>query len=76
MRNSIILKVELFAGTDIKDAAIDLCALAERVGVLCEASFNGVKLWARPGDSPQVMVDKYMVEINKPHGLYRYAKGS
>lgn len=61
---SFILKVELFAGTDIKDAASDLCELSNRVGVLVEGNFNGVKLWARPGDSPIRLVGAYHIELD------------
>lgn len=56
---TLTLKLELFVGTDVRDAASDLCQLAGRVGVLCEADFNGVKLWARPGDNPLRLVDSY-----------------
>lgn len=60
---SFILKVELFAGTDIRNAACDLCELSNRVGVLIEGSFNGVKLWARPNDNPLKLVEAYDKEI-------------
>lgn len=66
---SLTLKVELFAGTDVRDAAGDLCELANRVGVLIEADFNGVKLWARPGDSPQKLEDSYYEQL---HGDSKY----
>lgn len=49
---SITIHVELSAGTMVRDAACDLCSLSDRIGVLVEADFNGVKLWARPGDNP------------------------
>ena len=56
---TLTLKVELFAGTDIRDAACDLCELSNRVGVMTEADFNSVKLWARPGDNPLKLVEAY-----------------
>ena len=56
---SITLKVELSAGTDIREACCDICELAGRVGCLVEASFNGVLLWAREGDNPLVLADAY-----------------
>ena len=60
---TMIVKVELFAGTDIDDAAHDMCRLAGRIGVLCEAPFNGVKLWARPGDNPAKLVEAFHTEL-------------
>ena len=63
---TLTLKLELFAGTDVRDAASDLCQLADRIGVLCEADFNGVKLWARPGDNPLRLVESYHEALKKP----------
>ena len=61
---TLTLKLELFAGTDVRDAASDLCQLADRIGVLCEADFNGVKLWARPGDNPLRLADAYHTQLH------------
>lgn len=63
---SLTLKLELFVGTDVLSAASDLCQLSDRIGVLCEADFNGVKLWARPGDNPLRLVDAYHEQIKLP----------
>lgn len=60
---SFTLKVELFAGTDIRSATSDLCDFAERIGVMVEADFNGVKLWARPGDNPLRLADAYEIQL-------------
>ena len=49
MLKTFLLRVEPFAGSDITSVATELCQLADRVGVRCEAAFNDVKLWARPG---------------------------
>ena len=56
---TLTLKVELSAGTRVQDAACDLCQLADRIGVACEADFNGVKMWGRPGDNPLKLVAAY-----------------
>lgn len=56
---TMTLKVELLAGTSISDAAEDLCELADRVGVMIEARFNGVMLLARPGDDWRKLVHQY-----------------
>jgi len=48
MLKTLVLQGEPFAGSDIKDVAMELCQLADRVGVRCEAPFAG--RWAtRPG---------------------------
>ena len=60
---SLILKVELLVGTSIHLAARDLCALAERLGVMVEANCNGVVLHVCPGDDPQTNIDKYHADL-------------
>jgi hypothetical protein len=63
---TMTLKVELLAGTDVRDAACELCQLADRIGVLCEANFNGVKLWARPGDNPLRLAEAFHEQMKRP----------
>jgi len=75
MLKTFVLQVEPFAGRDIKDVAVELCQLADRVGVRCEAGFNGVKLWARPGDNPLRLVDAFHAELKKP-GAHKIAQAS
>ena len=70
---TLVLKVELFAGSDIREAACDLCELSNRVGVMTEANFNSVKLWARPGDNPLKLVEAYDKEI-KSGGTHKIAQ--
>ena len=60
---TFVLRVELFAGTDVSDAASELCQLADRIGAHCEAMFNGVKLWARPGDNPLRLTEAYHTQL-------------
>lgn len=71
---TLTLRLELFAGTDISDAARDLCQLADRVGVLCEAKFNGVILWARPSDNQQRLAESYFDQLQRPPGHYKIAQ--
>lgn len=61
------LKVELMAGTDIRDACCDICEMANRVGCLVEADCNGVKLWAYEGDNPLKLMDAYHAELKTTH---------
>lgn len=67
MLRTLTLKVELFAGTDIRDAACDLCELANRIGVMTESNFNSVKLWARPGDNQLKLVEAYHDQLKNKH---------
>lgn len=67
MLRTLTLKVELFAGTDIRDAACDMCELSDRIGVMVEANFNSVKLWARPGDNPLKLVEAYHKALKRGH---------
>ena len=74
MLRTLTLRVELFAGTDVRDAAIDLCELANRIGVLCEAEFNGVTLWARAGDDPGLLVEDFHKQMSLPEQRFRIAR--
>ena len=67
MLRTLTLKVELFAGTDIRDAACDMCELSDRISVMVEANFNSVKLWARPGDNPLKLVEAYHKALKSEH---------
>lgn len=71
---TLILRIELFAGTDVRDVAHDLCRLADRTGVLCEAECNGVKLWARPGDNPVRLLDAFGEQLKQPARIIKIAQ--
>ena len=70
---SITMKVELMAGTDIRDASCDICELANRVGCLVEANFNGVRLWAREGGNPLKLAEEYE-KVLPTENVYKVAK--
>jgi len=72
---TLTLKVELLAGTGIRDAACDLCELANRVGVMTEAKFNTVTLWARPGDNPLKLAEAYEISV-KNGSTFKIAQAS
>lgn len=59
----IKLNVEVFAGEDIAIAAESICTLATRTGVMVEADFNGVKVWARPHDDHEKLVEAYHIQL-------------
>ena len=70
---SVTLKVELMAGTDIRDACCDICELANRMGCLIEANFNGVSLWAMEGNNPLKLAEAYAKELSSKSN-YKIAK--
>ena len=72
--STIRIKVEAFAGATIEDTCRDLCALADRIGILCEVPFNGVQLWAYPGTDPVALADEWGRQMSRPAHLYRIAK--
>ena len=61
---SLTLKVELLAGTDIREACCDLCELANRVGCTVEGKFNDVTLWANGGGNPLTLMERYHELVN------------
>jgi hypothetical protein len=71
--STLCLKVDAFAGTTIEDACRDLCALADRVGILCEVGFNGVKVWAYPGTDPAQLAKAWAVQMDRPAHVYKIA---
>lgn len=71
--SNLCLKVDVFAGTTIEGACHDLCALADRVGILCEVGFNGVKVWAYPGTDPAQLVKAWDEQMERPEHFYRIA---
>lgn len=71
--STLTLKVEAFAGTTIEDACRDLCALADRVGILCEVPFNGVMVWAYPGTDPAQLVKSWGEQMERPAHVYKIA---
>ena len=68
---SVTIKVDLTPGTDIREACCDICELANRVGCMVEASFNGVKLWAVAGNNPLQLAEAWdkAMESKNPHKI-------
>lgn len=73
MSTSISLKAEFIAGTDIKTACFDLCMLSDKLNSHLEASFNGTKLNAYPGDNPLGLYKAYC--DRKPNATWVSARG-
>ena len=74
MLKTFILKVEPFAGSNVRDIVAELCQLADRVGIRCEAGFNGVKLRARPGDNPMRLEAAFFEQLKRPAQQYKIAQ--
>jgi hypothetical protein len=72
---TLALRVDAFGGCGVEDCARDLCALANRVGILCELQFNDVKLWAWPGQDPAALVASYyhLVDSDRRHKIAQAA---
>jgi hypothetical protein len=62
-KSSIMLEVELAAGSDIDDACCDLLVLASQLGVTITARFNDVLLMAIAGGDSKVLADNYRKQI-------------
>lgn len=71
--STLTLQVLAFAVTNIEDACRDLCALADRVQIRCEADFHGVKLWASPGTDPTQLVKSWGEQMERPAHAYKIA---
>lgn len=73
-RYTLRLKMEPIAGSDVRDVAVELCAAADRIGVMCEAQFNDVSLVARPGCNPLRLCEAYQQEIQRPGNHFKIAQ--
>lgn len=60
--SGLVLTVEIVAGTAVRDAAADLSALAEKLGVIVEAAHNGVRMRAIPGNDIDAIIQEFVRE--------------
>jgi hypothetical protein len=56
---NMYVTVEILGGTDIKEAAAEACALANRIGVGVQFDFNEVSCHARPGGDREALERNY-----------------
>lgn len=61
----IYLKVTVGAGDNISKAAKEITKLANRLDVIIEFDFNGIRLVAYPDRPPERIVAEYMNSLNK-----------
>ena len=67
------LTVELTAGTEIKDAAKEMMALAVKLDVSVKADFNGIEIFVASYGSEQLLVDNYHRALNGKSPLGKMA---
>jgi hypothetical protein len=60
----LYVEVEVLGGTDIKVAASEACALANRIGIGVRFEFNEVSCHASPGGEPEALVSNFHEALN------------
>lgn len=73
MPETFVLPLKVFVGSNVSDVCSELCQLADRIGVRCEVDFNGVTLWARPGNDPLRLVDAFHDQL-RSNSQYKLAQ--
>ena len=61
---NLSIKVEVIAGSDIKEVCEEMIALSSRLQVMVTVNFNGIHLNALSGDDAAVMVSEYHRQID------------
>ncbi len=65
---SIELCVEAKPGSTPEEVATELCQLADRIGMDCGTRFNDIRMYASPGDAPDLVTESY-------YNLLRISRG-
>ena len=55
----LLLKVEIIAGTDIGEAAEELCKFSQELNAMLESNFNGVLLLVTPRTTTHDILYRY-----------------
>lgn len=72
MKPSTYIDITPYAGSHLNDVAEEMGALADRLGINVTASFNGVRLLARPGENAMAIPPNYDKAM-KAKGEYKHA---
>lgn len=72
MKPSIHLEVTPYAGSHLNDVAEEMGALADRLAINVTASFNGVRVLARPGENAMAIPPNYDKAM-KAKGEHKHA---
>ncbi len=64
-RNNLVLNVEGMIGSDARDVAADLVALAQRLQIMVECRANGVIMRASPGMTADEVYRDWWVWIER-----------
>jgi hypothetical protein len=67
MAPNLSIAVEVFAGSSIDHACVELCTLATGLGVVAKAGFNGVTLMALPNGDPAVLARNWGEALKSDH---------
>lgn len=59
MHSTLYINVKAYPGSDVVDTAMDMVQLATRFEISVWASFNGVRLCARPGGNYHTLIANY-----------------
>lgn len=66
-------ELKFLAGTDILTACTEAIRIAGLLGVTVDFFFNDVKVFAKPGVSPQALADAWGKELSKPGSQLKIA---
>jgi hypothetical protein len=72
----VILNVEIVAGSEISEAAGHMIALARRLGVMVESSFNGFDVLVHPNNNAGEIANQYFAWMAEKSKEYRAAHPS
>lgn len=65
--NNLILEMDVLAGSDISHVAVEMVAVANRLGVFLKADFNGHTIYANPGSTmAETIVSDYHHHMMRP----------
>jgi hypothetical protein len=63
-RADLVLKAEAMAGADVPKVIAKMCALAGELGVIVEASLNGVRTTCSPRDNPDLVSHRWRMALD------------
>lgn len=64
--SALYITVEVYGGSDIREAVYQMQALAQRIGISVWADFNGSRVLARPNDVPSmILADWYKAQAER-----------
>jgi hypothetical protein len=74
--SDLTIKVDVFGGTDCRDAIHQMAALASQLRIGVEASLNGVTVRATPFCDSRALGDAWYELMNDKTGQFKYVSGT